>query len=142
MVSFTACAAGYEYTYSSLNAQESRNCVECDAGYYSIGWNYHCEECSYIDRASLSYYYETNIIDTSCFEDDILIETVRGLYSGDGATITVVLLILIVIIATFVVIGYYLCKKDKCCMCFHNTCGFCIPKAFRKDEISKTTAGN
>ena len=92
-----------------------------------------------MDRANLEYYYETNVIDTSCFEGDVLIETVRAIYSGDGATIAVVILILLLIVVICGVIGYCMCKKDKCCLCFLDKCSCCIPKAYRKN-ITTTSA--
>ena len=85
--------------------------MECDVGYYSFGWNQQCTECSYYDRATVESYYETNLIDNSCYEGDVLIETIRNISSGDTATIVIVILCAIVVIGLVVGAGCVMCRK-------------------------------
>ena len=141
LVSFSACASGKEYTYSAQNAMKSRTCMECDVGYYSLGWNTECIECSYLDRADLEYYYETNLIDNGCFEDDILIETIRAVYAGNAGVIVVVILIPLLLLAICIGGGLWMCKNDKCCNAFYLNCPCCIPKKYRK-QVEVTNQKN
>ena len=133
---FSSCPSGYKYTYSNINAMKDRECVLCEQGYYSLGWNTECQVCSRLDAVSTDYYYQTNIISNVCYEDNVLIESLKGLGLTGGQIALVILGAMLGVVLLIVALGYYLCKKGKCCAVFERRCSCLIPKKFRKGDKS------
>ena len=127
LYSFSACPSGYSYDYSQTNAMQDRQCVPCEVGFYSLGFNSECRECSFYDRTNAQFYYETNHIDNSCFEDNILIQASRI----SGLSIAAIAVGCVALVTLLIFVACCACKNDKCCPCFIANCACLIPARYR-----------
>ena len=146
LVSFSACSSGLAYSFSATNAMKDRECSQCEVGYYSLGWNGECTECSLLDRAGTHYFFETNLIDNICFEENEIVQTVKEILNNDPKTMKYFYIILsgVLLIAAVVTTIVYL--KGKCCRCCYRKRVCCcrmpkLPRMRRRPRRQESEPG-
>ena len=123
-----------------------RECSQCEVGYYSLGWNGECTECSLLDRAGTHYFFETNLIDNICFEENEIVQTVKEILNNDPKTMKYFYIILsgVLLIAAVVTTIVYL--KGKCCRCCYRKRVCCcrmpkLPRMRRRPRRQESEPG-
>ena len=134
LVSFTACPSGLAYTYNSQNAMMDRGCSICEEGYYSFGWNSECTECSLLDRTQTDYYFETNLIDNICFEDNTLVQVVKAIINAEPKSLAALFITLGGILLVVIAVTVTLYLTGKCCACCYRKSLCCLPRNSSKDD--------
>lgn len=117
LLSFTACPSGYEYLFSEKNSQKDRKCESCPVGFYSVGYNQGCKECSMFDRAQAQYYFETNLIDKLCFSDYRVVDVSKEW----GIPVPLLIIAVIVVLVATVIsilVGVRRIRAGQKCLCF------------------------
>ena len=123
-----ACPSGSTPTSTSGMAVEHKTCEKCQSGYYSLGVQSACEQCSTTAEFNAATLHYSTVIDTLCegSEDsitDAVTDTIRSIAESTDSTMSTVAIVLIIVgvVLLLAIIGIIIaicyCRKNKKC-CF------------------------